>query len=130
MTDDERAIRDLVATWLAASRAGDIETVLGLMTEDVIFMVPGQEPFGKDAYRAAAAAMKHVRLEGKSHIREIKVLGEWAYLRNHLEVTIPLPGGRSTRRAGYVLSILHKQPDGRWALARDANLMTEQSQQP
>ena len=50
MTDDERAIRDLVATWLEASRSGDVETVSSLMTDDVIFMAAGQEPFGKEAY--------------------------------------------------------------------------------
>ena len=38
MTDDERAIRDLVATWTAASQAGDVDAVLGLMTDDVIFI--------------------------------------------------------------------------------------------
>jgi hypothetical protein len=49
MTDDERAIRNVVETWMAASKSGDIATVLTLMTEDVVFMVPGQEPFGKEA---------------------------------------------------------------------------------
>ncbi len=29
MTPDERAIRELVATWMKASQAGDLETVLG-----------------------------------------------------------------------------------------------------
>jgi len=127
MTADECAIRELVATWLKASAAGDIETVLSLMTDDVVFMVPGQEPFGKDAYRAAAQAAKNVRLEGTSDIREIKVLGDWAYLRNYLEVTIPLPTGKTVRRAGYTLTILRKLADGRWALSRDANLMTQQA---
>ena len=47
MTDDERAIRDLVATWMPASQAGDVSTVLGLMADDVVFMVPGREPFGR-----------------------------------------------------------------------------------
>ena len=130
MTDDERAIRDLVATWLEASRSGDVETVSSLMTDDVIFMAAGQEPFGKEAYRAAAAAAKDVRLEATSDIREINVLGDWAYLRNYLEVTMPLSGGKTARRAGYTLTILRKQPDGRWLLARDANLMTAQAQQP
>ena len=129
MTEDESAIRQLVATWLEASAAGDVETVLNLMTDDVIFMVPGQEPFGKQAYRAAAEAMKSVRLEGKSDIREISVLGDWAYMRNYLEVTIPLPEGKFVRRSGYTLTVLRKQPDGRWLLARDANLITQQPQQ-
>jgi len=42
--DDEQAIRELVATWLRASGAGDTETVLGLMAEDVVFLVPGHPP--------------------------------------------------------------------------------------
>jgi len=47
MSPDERAIRDLVDTWMTASREGDTATVLSLMSDDVIFMVPGREPFGK-----------------------------------------------------------------------------------
>ena len=27
------------------------------------------------------------------------------------------------KRAGYTLTILRKEPDGRWVLARDANLL-------
>ena len=49
MTEDERAIRELIATWMRASMAGDTETVLSLMADDVVFMVAGQEPFGKQA---------------------------------------------------------------------------------
>ncbi len=123
MTDDERAIRELVETWMTASRAGDVRTVLGLMADDVIFMVPGREPFGKDVFRAAAETMKDVRIEGRSDIREIKVLGDWAYLRNHVELTMTPPSGAAVRRAGYTLLILHKEPDGKWVLARDANLV-------
>jgi len=40
MTNDERAIRELVQTWMTASKAGDIQTVLSLMTDDVVFMTP------------------------------------------------------------------------------------------
>ena len=124
MSDDERAIRDLIATWMKASQAGDVETVLGLMTDDVIFTVAGREPFGKEAFAANARGMKAVRMEGTNEIRELKVLGDWAYLRAYLQVTMTAPGGKPVRRAGYTLSILRKEPDGRWRLARDANLMT------
>jgi uncharacterized protein (TIGR02246 family) len=51
MTEDERAIRELVDTWLAASKAGDLATVLSLMTDDVIFMVPGRKPSAKKRSR-------------------------------------------------------------------------------
>jgi uncharacterized protein (TIGR02246 family) len=127
MTDDERAIRELVATWLAASRAGDLQTVLSLLAEDAVFMVPGREPFGKEAFASASQGMKDVRMEGTSEIRELKILGEWAYLRNYLEVTMTPPAGEPVRRAGYTLTILRKEPNGKWVLARDANLMTAQA---
>ena len=123
MADEERAIRDLVATWMKASETGDLSTVLSLMADDVIFMVPGREPFGKDAFRAASEAMKDVSLRGTSDIRELKVLGDWAYIRNYIDVSLTPSGGDPVRRKGYTLSILRKQADGKWLLWRDANLV-------
>lgn len=123
MTDDERAIRELVDTWMAASRAGDTERVLSLMSDDAIFMVPGQQPFGKEAFAKASAVQKDVRIEGASDIQEIKVLGDWAYLRNHITVKITPPGGPAMQRSGYTLTILRKLPAGNWVLIRDANLL-------
>jgi ketosteroid isomerase-like protein len=32
MSDDEQAIRKVVGTWMDATRRGDVETVLDLMT--------------------------------------------------------------------------------------------------
>lgn len=43
MTEDEQAIRHVVATWMEASQSGDTATALSLMTEDAIFMVSGQD---------------------------------------------------------------------------------------
>lgn len=127
MTEDERAIRNLVERWMAASREGDLATVLSLMDDDAIFMVPGQEPFGKEAFKAASEGMKPLRIDGRSDIREIRVLGDWAYLRNYIEVTITPPdGGKPMRRAGYTLTILRKTAAGEWRLSRDANLLTPQ----
>jgi uncharacterized protein (TIGR02246 family) len=117
MNDDERAIRDLVATWMAASKRGDTETVLRLMTDDVVFMTPGREPFGKEAFAQAAAAMKDVQLDGTSEIVELQIAGDWAWLRSHITITSP------AQRSGYTLTILRKAPDGRWRLFRDANLL-------
>ena len=124
MSPDERAIRELVDTWMKASRAGDTETVLSLMSDDVIFMVPGREPFGKQAFAANSRSMDGVRLEGSADICELKMLGDWAYLRNFIEITITPPDGESVRRSGFTLTILRKEPDGRWLLTRDANLVT------
>lgn len=122
MDDDERAIRSLIDTWMAASRTGDTATVLSLMTDDAIFMVPGREPFGKEAFAGTSEAMKETRIDGRSDIRELKVVGDWAYLRNHIELTITPPAGKPSRRSGYTLTILRKE-GGRWRLCRDANLL-------
>ena len=123
MNEDEQAIRDLVSLWMTASEKGDIATVLGLMTDDVVFMTPGREPFGKEAFRQQSGAMKGVKIEGKSEIHELKVLGDWAYLRNHIDMTMTIPGKDPVRRSGYTLTLLRKESDGRWRLARDANLL-------
>ena len=100
---DEQAIRDLISTWMRATREGDLATVLNLMADDVIFMVPGQEPFGK--------------------IKKLQILGNWAYVRTYIDLTVNRDGAPSVHRAGYTLTIMRKQPEGRWLLARDANLM-------
>ncbi|SIT35036.1 conserved hypothetical protein [Paraburkholderia piptadeniae] len=127
MTDDERAIRQLIDTWLAASKAGDTATVLSLMTDDAVFMVAGQKPFGKAAFMAASEGQKNIDIDGKSDILELQVLGDWAFLRTHLEVTVtPKDGSPPMRRAGNTLTILRKETDGRWLLARDANLLVPQ----
>jgi len=125
MTADERAIRELIAAWISASRAGDLDTVLGLMTDDVVFLVPGTEPFGRAAFAAAAMKMKGTPFEGTSEVRELQVLGDWAFVRSYLEVAMTPPGGEAVRRKGWVLSILRKGGDGRWRIARDANLLAK-----
>lgn len=121
---DEQAIRDLIAQWMAASKAGDLDTVLSLMTDDVVFMVPGAEPFGKEAFAQTSRQMQGIEIDGTSEIVELQLLGDWAWLRNRLQITITPPSGEPAVRSGYTLTVLRKGPDGRWQLARDANLLT------
>ncbi len=124
--NDEFAIRELINTWMEATKEGDIETVLSLMTDDVIFMTPGNKPFGKEMFSKASKDTKgKVRFEGTSNVEEIKLLGEWAYVRSYLRVvTIPPDGGTPVHRSGYTLTILHKETDGKWRLSRDANMLS------
>lgn len=124
MSDDEGAIRELVDRWMEASRAGDTAAVLELMTDDVLFTVPGREPFGKEQFRQTSESMRDVRVDGHAEVREIEVLGNRAWIRNHIDLTITQPDGESLRRSGYTLTILRKGEDGRWRLYRDANLVS------
>ena len=122
--DDEQAIRNLIATWLSASKAGDTETVLGLMSDDVVFLVCGRPPMrSKKEFAASQGALKDVEMDGVSEIQEVTVLGEWAYVWTHLTVDFrPRAGGVAQKRAGNTLSILRKH-DGKWLLVRDANML-------
>jgi uncharacterized protein (TIGR02246 family) len=124
MNEDERAVCEVVDHWMSASRAGDTATVLSLMTDDVVFMVPGHEPFGKEAFAQKSAGQMQAHIDGTSDIKELKVLGDWAYLRSYLTVTLTPPDDKPpVKRAGYTLTILRKE-NGRWLLCRDANLLT------
>jgi uncharacterized protein (TIGR02246 family) len=125
MQNDEQAIRDLVATWLSASKAGDTETVLSLMADDVVFLRAGHPPMrGKEAFAAAQGWNQDFDLEASHEIQEVRVFGDWACCWNRLEISLtPKAGGETVRHAGDVLSVLQKQAGG-WVLVRDANLLT------
>lgn len=120
---DERAIRKLIDDWMQASARGDVATTLSMLSDDVIFMTAGREPFGKKEFAARSEGLKDVKIEGVAKPIEIQVLGDWAWLRNHIAVTMTPKGGQATKRSGYTLTILQRQPDGRWVITRDANLM-------
>ena len=121
---DEQAIRDLIQTWLAATRAGDLETVLRLMTDDVVFLQPGKPPMrGRAAFAEAQHGLAGTRIDAQADIREIRVHGDVAWCWNHLTVVVTPPGAKPVRRAGDVLSVL-RRIDGHWQIQRDANLLT------
>ncbi|MBO9676819.1 MAG: SgcJ/EcaC family oxidoreductase [Acidovorax sp.] len=125
MMSDEKEIRNLVQTWMAATKAGDSATVLSLMTDDVVFLVPGQDPFGKAAFESASKfqAESSVDFDGHSEILEVRILGDWAYMLTKLKVVATLPSKEQPIvRAGYTLTILRKD-FGKWKIARDANLL-------
>src|SRR3954463_6260546 len=110
MNSDEQEIRQLVATWIEATKTGDIETVLSLMADDVVFLVTGQPPMiGKAALAAAMRAQSgqgRPQFECKSEVQEIQVLGEWAYMWTKLTVAFTPPGSASPiTRAGNTLTI-------------------------
>ena len=124
--NDEEEIRDLVSSWIAATKAGDIDKVLSWMSEDVVFLVPGQPAMRKTGFAAAARAQagKHApTFDGTSEIQEIKVLGDWAFMWTKLTVVVtPAGGDPPITRSGHTLSVLRKD-NGRWVLARDANML-------
>jgi uncharacterized protein (TIGR02246 family) len=127
MLSDEEQIRTLVQTWQSATSTGDVDTVLGLMTDDVVFLVPGRPPMRKAEFAALSrvpAGSPRPKFEGMSEIQEIHVSGDMAYLWTKLSVTVTPPGAsQPIERAGHTLTIL-RRVGGKWLLARDANLLS------
>lgn len=127
MNADERRIRDLIAEWHRASAAGDVPSVLRLMSEDAVFLVAGKPPLqGRAQFeKGLRGLLKTHRIESSGKIEEIRVSGDLAYCWTSLTVRItPASGGDGLERSGSALSIFRKQANGTaWLLVRDANLL-------
>lgn len=127
MPTDEQQIRDLVQKWMAATKSGDTQTVLNLMSDDAVFLLPGRPPMTKAEFADISAAQQPKtgapQIDGTSEIQEIKVLGDWAFMWSKLRVEVRPPGAAEPIvRVGHTLSILKKE-NGQWLLARDANML-------
>lgn len=130
MGPDEQAIREVHMTWINAVNTGDLACLLKLMADDVIFLGPGETPFGRDAFSPRiAAAHNRSRINCISELQDVVVVGEVAYTlsRDTLSV-VPRSGGEERRFAGYRSTVYRKQPDSRWLLARDTHTLSPVSE--
>jgi len=126
MNADEQAIRTLVAEWHRATAAGDVESVLRLMADDVVFLVAGQPPMrGRRTFEKGLRGLLAAhRIASSAEVQEIEISGDLAYCWSILNVEItPASGGSKVVRSGSALSILRKQSTGAWVVVRDANLL-------
>jgi uncharacterized protein (TIGR02246 family) len=125
MENDAQAIRDLIARWHSATRAGDVDTVLTLMDDNVVFLVPGQLPIrGREAFGHGMRAMlANYSIESTFDVQELEIAGDLAYCWTQLTVTVlSKTGALPMHRSGNTLSIFRKGAQG-WVLTRDANLL-------
>ena len=124
MNTDEREIRQLVADWMAATKAGDVDRVLSLISEDAVFLTPGHSPMTKADFARASRSQSSsgVTIEGRSDIMEVQVFGDWGFMLSHLSVTTTPDQGNPVERTGHTLTVFNKQ-NNKWLLARDANLL-------
>jgi uncharacterized protein (TIGR02246 family) len=125
MDTDEQAIRTLISTWMEVTKSHDIDRILELMDDDVVFLGPGRPPMrGKASFAEASRALQQSgRFEGTVVVEEVRVFGEWGYCWNQIQVSMTPGTGTPTRLAGPALSIVRKKPDGRWVISRDANML-------
>lgn len=125
----EKEVRAAHAHWIAAVNAGELETLMGLMTDDVVFINPGQPPFGRDGFPAGfSGGHRQFELHCASEPEHVTVVGDVAYTCARDELTLtPRDGGATFKMAGYRLTVYRREVDsngdGVWRLARDAHTL-------
>ena len=126
MTSEEQEIRTVHSIWIEAVNSGDLDRLLTLAAEDVVFFSPGHAPFGREKFSSTfVAAHQAMRICCTSELEEVVVVGEVAYTRSRDAVSVtPLAGGKPAQFAGYRMTVYRKQRDGRWLLARDAHTLS------
>lgn len=124
LADDLRQIEDLHRRDRAASLARDIDTLVSLMDEDVVLIMPGGPPMRGRAALAAAlkASFEDTRpdkiLEYVHEFEEVRVVGDWAFEWGSYRGTTQKPDGTKVRESGHLMRILRRQPAGGWNVAR------------
>jgi len=124
MANDELAIRNLIDTWCRATEAGDVDALAPLMADDMVFLTPGGEPFGKREFlEGSRQSAGQVKVSVQADVQEVRVAGDLGYCWLKLAVTVTPPdGGAPMRHSGHTIGI-YRREGGRWVLARDANLV-------
>ncbi len=128
MSGDEKAIREVVALWAKATSEGDIVTIMNLMTDDVVFLTPGNPPMLREAFRTGFENMiRSVTVKAKPDLKSLDIIieGDMAVIWGKLEIEIKPKAGGPTRTAkGHTLSGFRRGADGQWRIFRDANLLS------
>ncbi|MDE1175439.1 MAG: SgcJ/EcaC family oxidoreductase [Edaphobacter sp.] len=123
MTDDQKAVRDVIDAWLIASKAGDLDSILSLMTDDALFFTRNGLMTRQDFAASFRGMAGKVEIDGTPDVQEVTVEGDLAVCWNKLEIRIKPPGASEMLHAGNVLTVFRRGEDGRWRLWRDANLL-------
>src|SRR5438552_659639 len=77
MASDEREIRTVHSIWIDAVNAGDLARLLALVAEDVVFLTPGQAPFGREGFSSNfMAAHQQMRICCTSELEEVVVVSD------------------------------------------------------
>jgi uncharacterized protein (TIGR02246 family) len=124
MSTDEIAIRNLIQMWCQATEAGDFDALAPMMADDMVFLTPGREPFGKREFlQGSEQSAGKVQIAIQADVKEVQVAGDLGYAWLQLTVTVTMPGGAAPMRLSGNTIGIYRREGGRWLLARDANLV-------
>lgn len=83
----------------------------------------GCDPLGRELLEAASPTSS-AQVEGINEIVELQVLRGWAFVRNKVDVSVTTASGEAVHLSGCTLALFRQEADGRWRLARHANMLT------
>ena len=109
--------------YVTAINSNDLNTLLGVLTDDVVFLSAHEAPMvGKAAVRPwLEAYLKAYKTHWDKPVQEFVVNGEWAFERySYTSNDTPVGGGDVVTDTGWGLVLYHHDPDGKWRVARDA----------
>jgi uncharacterized protein (TIGR02246 family) len=120
---DEQAIRETIARWLVASKEGDAQALAAILDDDMLFIVLGRSPFGKQEFLAGGQG-KPYAFDSAFQIAEVVVNGNWALTRVELAIEVTMTmGAQAMRFKGPTTTVWRKAVTGRWLIWRDANMV-------
>jgi uncharacterized protein (TIGR02246 family) len=119
---DLAAIKETLRKFAVAVNAGDFEGWISLWTDNGIQMFPGAPArIGKEQIRAGMKpAFDQFILKMVITNEELRVSGDLGFARGtYKESMVPKAGGETWKYDGKCLTILERQADGSWKVARD-----------
>jgi uncharacterized protein (TIGR02246 family) len=123
MSADDPAAHLAHEAYVEAINSNDVERMLDVMTDDVVFMAPGAPVMvGKDVIRPwIEGYVEWCETHWEKPVREFVVDGDWAWERYDWASTdTPRDGSPVVRDTGWGLVVYHRDADGVWRVARDA----------
>lgn len=127
--EDVAAVLTAIAAWDVATRKGDRGALMALVTDDCVFMAPGMAPMiGRATLESILEGYEQLTLEPLFDLQELVVAGEWAFAWGRDELTAVVRSSGAVRSAaGWAVTILHREGDGRWRFARGINTKLERT---
>ncbi len=118
---DVEAINRVHDDHTTALNDGDTNAYVTLLAEGAVLMPPNQPVvFGVAAIREYRQTdFDQITLEVTRPSEEVVVAGDWSFVRHtYAGTATPQAGGEPTELSGKGITILQRQPDGSWKIAR------------
>jgi ketosteroid isomerase-like protein len=108
---------------VTAINSNNLEKLLGMLTEDIVYLAPNSAPMvGKaDVKPWLMEYLKAYKTHWDKPVLEFIVSGPWAFERySYTSTDTPIAGGDVVKDTGWGMVIYHLDADGKWRVARDA----------